>query len=508
MTLDEFRLAASNDFAFYAENCLQIKHKATATIQPFKVNDAQRIVLADRDVQMKERGYVRQIILKGRQQGVSTLIGGIGYRKVTCNKGVSAFILTHLSDATDTIFEMVKRFQDYCPPQMVPTLTGDSGRKLTFGNKDSGYRVGTAGSKAVGRSSNIQFFHGSEVAFWPHAADHAAGVMNAMLSEGVDTENYLESTANGMGNYFHTQWQAAVSGQSLFKPIFIPWFLQAEYMTSTLPEEWERSAEEETLVSSFGLRDSQLAWRRNKIVELSGNGIDGTRLFMQEYPCYASEAFQMTGETGLILPEDVLKARKILSVSSIGPRIMGIDPSLGGDRFAIALRQGRVLEDLRYKRGDDVKTFGQRVTFCLNSINELQPDVVFIDMGYGADLVDRLRELTRVDIRCIAFGGSAIKDEYYTNKRAEMYGEFNNWLTKDNEQVQIIDSDELQADLCATLYTTDSNGRLQLLPKAVIKTKLGFSPDLSDAVVLTFAEPVVNFSGGRKTSRPKIHGNT
>ena len=132
---------------------------------------------------------------------------------------------------------------------------------------------------------------------------------------------------------------------------------------------------------------------------------------------------------------------------------------------------------------------------------------VFIDAGYGADLVDRLRELTRNPIRAVPFGGKAIKEDHYINKRAEMYGECNKWLTNPDEPVSLLDSDELHADLCATLFTTDSNSRLQILSKDQIIKKLGFSPDLSDSFVLTFAEPVIHFNHGRRVSKPVIRGN-
>src|SRR5262249_59464457 len=93
---------------------------------------------------------------------------------------------------------------------------------------DSGYKVGTAGTKAVGRSSTIQLFHGSEVAFWPFADTHAAGVMQAVPNE-KDTEIILESTANGIGNFFHQTWRNAEAGKNDYIAIFVPWYWSEEY---------------------------------------------------------------------------------------------------------------------------------------------------------------------------------------------------------------------------------------------------------------------------------------
>src|SRR3546814_12265242 len=74
----------------------------------------------------------------------------------------------------------------------------------------------------------VQYFHGSEVAFWPFAADHAAGVIQA-VPDIAGTEIILESTANGIGNYFHQQWQRAEAGQSEYQANFIPWYWHGEY---------------------------------------------------------------------------------------------------------------------------------------------------------------------------------------------------------------------------------------------------------------------------------------
>ena len=82
--------------------------------------------------------------------------------------------------ATQNLFEMVERFHAHCPPEQKQRTATANAKELSFDALDSGYKIGTAGTKGVGRSSTIQLFHGSEVAFWPHAATHAAGVLQAV----------------------------------------------------------------------------------------------------------------------------------------------------------------------------------------------------------------------------------------------------------------------------------------------------------------------------------------
>ncbi len=103
---------------------------------------------------------------------------------------------------------MTQRYYDKLPQGLCAQADRASSRELYIRKYDSGYAVGTAGNKGAGRSQTIQLFHGSEVGFWPHAEDHARGVLNA-ISDEPGTEIILESTANGIGNYFYSMWCAA-----------------------------------------------------------------------------------------------------------------------------------------------------------------------------------------------------------------------------------------------------------------------------------------------------------
>jgi hypothetical protein len=127
------------------------------------------------------------------------------------------------------------------------------------------------------------------------------------ISQAPGTEVILESTANGVGNEFHRLWKGAVAGENEYIPIFVPWFLMPEYRR-TAPESFERSEEEEVLVTRFNLDNDQLYWRRLKIAE------GGSDKFRQEYPATPDEAFVVSGANvfnieklmGLI-PQPILK---------------------------------------------------------------------------------------------------------------------------------------------------------------------------------------------------------
>tara|TARA_R100000541_G_scaffold12840_1_gene21386 strand:- start:19129 stop:20655 length:1527 start_codon:yes stop_codon:yes gene_type:complete len=505
--LTDKRQRLKDDFDFYARNCLRIRTKDKG-LQSFKLNEAQTYIHTRLENQLKETGKVRAILLKGRQQGASTYVGGRFIHKTTHNKGVRAFILTHDGESTNALFEMTDRYYENLPPQVKPETSKANAKELHFGLLDSGYKIGTAGNKAVGRGQTLQYFHGSEVAFWMNASEHTKGIMQA-VPDADGTEVIWESTANGVGNFFHEQWKLAEKGLSEFQAIFVPWFWQSEYRKK-LPDEFTTTEEEEKLKKLYSLDDNQLFWRRMKVAELTTDGVNGDKAFKQEYPMNAAEAFQVSGGDGLIKSDHCMAARKETVVAS-GAYVVGVDPSRGGDRFAIVKRQGRKMFGMESYIGEQCDKLPKNVAICKkildtkDPLTKKVPDMMFVDYGSGADIVDRLHELGyKKKVKSVHFGSTPLNPEKYTNKRNEIWQELADWLVDESLPVQIPDCDELQADLCASPYSRDAKDRRVLWSKDRIKEKYGFSPDYGDAAALTFAEPVRL----DKTRKPLNYGKT
>lgn len=483
-----------DDLEHYAAKCLKIRTKA-GEIQPLAFNKAQRYIHSRLEEQRAKIGRVRALILKGRQQGCSTYVGGRFYQRTTHGRGLRTFILTHEDAATQNLFEMVNRYHEHCPALVKPSTGAANAKELNFDALDSGYKIGTAGTKGVGRSSTLQLFHGSEVAFWPHAETHAAGVLQALPDE-AGTESILESTANGVGNFFHQKWRDAEAGISDYIAIFVPWFWQDEYRKQ-VPADFRLDDDEEEYAELYGLDLEQMAWRRNKITELKD-----ADLFKQEYPATAAEAFQMSGHDSYIPPYLVARARKGEAKSS-GPLVIGFDPAwMGGDRHSMAFRQGRAL--LKVDSRVKLNTM-ESAGWLKQVVDRAKPRRVFIDVGgVGAGVYDRMMEwgvpYTNIVVP-VNFGSSPLEpppvDDHGSpnggplNRRAEMWMKSKEWL-EDPAGVQIPDSDSLQADACGPSYKYDSHTRLQLESKEAMRKRDALSPDEWDAVALTFAEPVVD----------------
>lgn len=487
----DIRQKLKDNFEHYSAKCLKVKSKIGG-IEPFNLNTVQRHLHGKLEAQKQSTGKVRALILKGRQQGCSTYVAGRFYWRATHRKGCRVFILTHHQDGTDHLFGMVDRFHENCPAVVKPATGTANAKALSFPGLDSDYQVGTAGSKAVGRSQTIQLFHGSEVAFWPNADSHAAGVMQA-VPDAPDTEVILESTANGLGNYFQAQWAKAEAGQSDFQAIFVPWYWSTEYRRPVTGD-FHLSPEEQDYQEAYGLDAEQMAWRRNKIAELGHSW-----LFKQEYPATASEAFQASGEGSFIRSELVVKARKFDPGTSTGPLVIGVDPARGGgDKCGLVSREGRVAGRIICERMDTDDLMGI-VGKVVRLIEAHKPTLVNVDVtGLGAGVYDRLKELGHVGtgkpVKAVNFASEAILFNRYRNKRAEIWDEMRQWF-EDPAGVSVPDNDALQADVCAPAWGKgasgfDSSGRLLLESKEHIRERMSLSPDLGDALALTFAFPI------------------
>lgn len=477
-----------NDLVFYARHCLRIKQK-DGKIVPFQLNEAQQFIHQRIEDQRQRTGMVRVLILKGRQQGCSTYVAARFFHKAAWSQGQSVFILSHHSATTETLFQLVDRYRNLVPEQVRPSVTISNRRQLQFKN-GSEYRVGTAGSGDIGRGSTNQYFHGSEVAFYENTDDIQTGVLQS-VADVPGTEIILESTANGIGNFFHRSCMEALDQKGRFELIFVPWFWQQEYRQPP-PPDFKRTIDEQQLKETYDLDDAQLYWRRLKILDLKSEW-----KFKQEYPNNVHEAFQTSGQS-LILPMAVEMARKATPPApgdNHAPIVIGVDPARRGDRTAIAIRQGRHLLSIHtYDDMDEMRLAG----ITANFIEQYQPQKVFIDVGLGYGTIDRLHELgyNRV-VSGVHFGERAFQD-IFRNRRAEMATELRDWLHEGG--VKIPDNDELATDLLAVPdFIPTSSGVLALESKDKIRQSYGKSPDLFDAVALTFAMPVHNTSTLQKS---------
>lgn len=191
----------------------------------------------------------------------------------------------------------------------------------------------------------------------------------------------------------------------------------------------------------------------------------------------------------LLGPEDVSRAeRRAAREGSFEqyPVIFGVDCArFGADKSTIYKRQGPMLWRPVEHRNVTTTALGDQVIHFAVKHN---PDAVFIDVGaMGAGIVDHCNAhgLKVIEVN---FGGRALDEQHFENRRAEMWSSMAAWLRRDASIPVLPD---LSADLTAPRYWFDRKQRVCLEPKDEIKKRIGRSTDDGDAVALTFAAPVV-----------------
>ncbi len=310
-----------NDRRWYMENFLKIRNKK-AELVPLNLNEAQVIINDIIDDCERNNKLKRFIVLKARQMGVSTLFEGLIFHNTANNEHVNSLIVAHEESASTNLFNMSKLFYECLPEVIRPMKKYSNGRILSFENpenddkikeKNPGLRskisIATAGAGEVGRSATLHNLHTSEVAFFPNAQITMLGLLQSVPDE-MNTMVILESTANGVGGWFHSMWQKAVKGESDFIPIFLPWFIDSTYVREFRSEEEKEAFIDEVnsttlnpkgdvirtyeyeLMHKYGLTYEQLNWRKYTIQNKCEGDED---LFMQEYPSTPEEAFISTG---------------------------------------------------------------------------------------------------------------------------------------------------------------------------------------------------------------------
>lgn len=290
------RKALLKDFAFYAAKCVKIRTK-NGKIAFLKLNRVQKRFLERILDQWQRTGRVRFVVLKARQQGLSTVIAAFQYWWMSQHKAQKGLVMAHEGESTSALFDMYQRIHDNVPEIVRPHTKYNPRTELVFDELDSRMRVATAGGKGVARGETLTFAHLSEVGFWPTAFAHKNfnGLIQAVPEED-DTFVFLESTAQGVTGKFYEMYQASIDPTDIlwngYELFFSAWFESDEYR-EVAPANFQRTPEEEDLVSQFfdqGLTSNdQLYWRRKKI------GSVGLDLFKQEYPATPEEAFLSTG---------------------------------------------------------------------------------------------------------------------------------------------------------------------------------------------------------------------
>lgn len=311
-------LRMRHDFEFWCATCVTVKDKASGRDVRLRLNRPQRRILSVLEGQRAAGQPIRVILLKARQYGGSTLVQAyMAWMQLLRRENWHSLICAHVKDAAMTIRGMMTKLLANYPAEFLPdgvkslrmkSFEG-SRNTLQFGHRSNTVTISSAENQEAARGKDIAMAHLSEVAFWRTSAGHdpndtVRSVAGSVAME-ADTLLVVESTANGVGNYFHEEWLRAEAGVSDKRAVFVPWHECGIYTKPVADaasffagmDEYERGLWES------GLTLEQIAWYRAKSREYT------TRRAMQaEYPTTAAEAFACT-DRGVFGTEGVERMR-------------------------------------------------------------------------------------------------------------------------------------------------------------------------------------------------------
>lgn len=302
-------LRLRHDFEYWAATCCHIRDKSTGRLIKFILNTPQREVLSCLERDRLAGRPIRLIMLKARQWGGSTLIQMyMAWIQCAVRCNWNSLICAHVKDAAYGIRGMYTTMLESYPAE---SWHGEEGSRPSFKafERSAGIReicgrgcrvtIGSSENSEAVRGGDYAMAHLSEVAFWAdsdrRSPENFIRAICGAINRSPLTLIVMESTANGVGNYFHSEWERAERGESDKAAVFVPWYKINIYRTELGerdPEDVWKSLDdyERSLWNDYGLTLEQILWYHEKRREYPSQS-----QMCAEYPTTAREAFVSTG---------------------------------------------------------------------------------------------------------------------------------------------------------------------------------------------------------------------
>lgn len=261
---------------------------------------AQRILVKEVEKQYNAGKPVRIIVLKARQLGITTITEAILFAWSFIFPGTNSLVIAHETDTSQSAFEKNVMFWENWPYKDIYKMRSTTQRRMAW-EHGSAIRIATARNVKSGRGRTLQALHATECAFWDDPETLMTGLRQTIPNKRGSLV-ILESTANGVGNWFHSTWEDAVSGVNDYIPLFFSWLNHYEYTLplSTINPLLPDLDTKEIALRKLGASLEHLEWRRFAIPSLCHGDED---YFCQEYPATPEEAFLTTGRNVFPIPK-------------------------------------------------------------------------------------------------------------------------------------------------------------------------------------------------------------
>lgn len=236
------RIRIRYDFCFWAASFAYIKNKGGGLDVRFVLNRPQRkLILAYERKRIKGKP-IRLILLKARQWGGSTATQlYMAWLQLVHKVGLNSLIVGLQNSVADEIQGMFDKMMKAYPVRLLYSLGeayndntpifvgfGKSGNIHRVPQRNCKIKIGSAERPDSVRGGDYNLVHCSEVGLWKKTDGKSPEDMVRSACAGILLKAYTmivyESTANGTGNFFQREYDAAKLGRSQFEALFIPWF--------------------------------------------------------------------------------------------------------------------------------------------------------------------------------------------------------------------------------------------------------------------------------------------
>lgn len=293
------------DFEYWCALCVKIQDKTTKRMVPFILRSPQLKLLKVLLTELWAGRPVRVILLKARQWGGSTLVQiFMAWIQFFHKKSWHSVIVADVEDQARNIKAMYTRLATNHPEEILPVtfsnFEGSTKNKIIQG-RDCIIYLGSMQKPDSLRSADVMMAHLSEVGLWKETDGKKPEDLVQSIAGTVPLEPFsvivMESTAKGIGNYFHREWIKAKNGESGYKPVFVAWYEIDMYQIPFSSEEDARKfaetlTDQEKYYFSLGASLEAIQWYRYK---KHTESYDDWRMGC-EFPTTPEEAFQTTGK--------------------------------------------------------------------------------------------------------------------------------------------------------------------------------------------------------------------
>lgn len=298
------------DFEYLAAMYLKIQDKETKKMTPFVMNTAQLKYFTELERQRKYNDIIRIKLLKTRQWGGSTLTENyIAWRQCYHGKNLHSVLAGDVEGQAKNMFTLYKRAIKSMPSKYTLAPHEGSSKNRILEERGNIISIGSMRNPDSLRSSDNSILHATEIGLWKSTANNKPEDLMQSLVNSIEivpqTMIILESTAKGVGNYWHNIWQE----DNIYKPVFVAWFEAVKNIVNLTDEQrievYESLNDDEQRYWELGATLDGIAWYRKQLKSMSG---DKWRM-QAENPATPNEAFQGTGNR--VFPISIVEGNKI-----------------------------------------------------------------------------------------------------------------------------------------------------------------------------------------------------